>query len=35
MAGGVRLLILKKKSKEQTMNDYITDELVRAKWLIC
>ena len=35
MAGGVRLLILNKKSIEQTMNDYITNELARAKWLIC
>ena len=31
MAGGVRLLILNKKSIEQTMNDYITNELARAK----
>ena len=30
-AGGVRLLILNKKSIEQTMNDYITNELARAK----
>ena len=30
MAGGVRLLTLK-KSIEQTMNDYITNELARAK----
>ena len=30
MAGGVRLLILNKKSIEQTMNDYITNELARA-----
>ena len=35
MAGGVRLLILNKKSIEQTINDYITNELARAKWLIC
>ena len=35
MADGVPLLILKKKSIEQTMNDYITNELARAKWLIC
>ena len=31
MACGVRLLILNKKSIEQTMNDYITNELARAK----
>ena len=31
MAGGVRLLILNQKSTEQTMNDYITNELARAK----
>ena len=31
MAGGVRLLILNKKSIEQTMNDYITNELAHAK----
>ena len=31
MSGGVRLLILNKKSIEQTMNDYITNELARAK----
>ena len=31
MAGGVRLLILNKKTIEQTMNDYITNELARAK----
>ena len=31
MAGGVRLLILNKKSIEQTMNDYITNELTHAK----
>ena len=30
-AGGVRLLILNEKSIEQTMNDYITNELARAK----
>ena len=35
MAGSVCLLILNKKSIEQTMNDYITNELARAKWLIC
>ena len=35
MAGGVCLLILNKNSIEQTMNDYITNELARAKWLIC
>ena len=31
MAGGVHLLALNKKSIEQTMNDYITNELARAK----
>ena len=35
MAGGVRLLIQNKKSIEQTMNDYIINELARAKLLIC
>ena len=33
MAGGVCLLILNKKSIEQTMNDYITNELARAKMI--
>ena len=31
MAGGVHLLILNEKSIEQTMNNYITDELACAK----
>ena len=33
MAGGVRLLILNKKSIEQTMNDYITQWIGTCKMI--